>query len=154
MGIALAVLGIIIIAVTVGVVVSKKGSKNLSSSSSSGASSNSPVKQTDPNDPSQFTKDSNLHQSFYGIAYTPVGSQLPDCGNSLGEPFKAFFGGADANIIPPAAVIQDVQVCNPCYIFRFEGLMLNLSRIDHVPTYHGVYIFSLVSPRTLEFEHG
>jgi hypothetical protein len=93
MGIALAVVGIIIIAVTVGIVVannSKKNSKNLSSSSS-GPSSNSPVKQTDPNDPSKFTKDSNLHQSLYGIAYTPVGSQLPDCGNSLGEPAPGLF---------------------------------------------------------------
>ncbi|KAF8969199.1 glycoside hydrolase superfamily [Flammula alnicola] len=27
--------------------------------------------------------DSNLHQAFYGMAYTPVGSQLPNCGNSL-----------------------------------------------------------------------
>ncbi|KIM39930.1 glycoside hydrolase family 17 protein [Hebeloma cylindrosporum] len=92
MGIAVAVAGIIIIAVTVGVVVSNNSKKNAKNLSSSGASSNSTVKQTDPNDPSKFTKDSNLHQAFYGIAYTPVGSQLPDCGNSL------------------AAVIQDVQI--------------------------------------------
>lgn len=93
-GIAIAVAGVIIIAVTVGVVVvnNSKKNKNLStSSSSSGASPNATV-QGDPNDPSKFTKDSNLHQSFYGIAYTPVGSQLPDCGNSL------------------AAVIQDIQI--------------------------------------------
>jgi hypothetical protein len=47
--------------------------------------SKSVVNQTDPNDPSTFQKDSRLHQSFYGFAYTPEGSQLPDCGNSLGE---------------------------------------------------------------------
>jgi len=95
-GIVLAVAGIIIVAVTVGIVVSNhsRKNKNLSSSSSSsgGASSASPVQQTNPNDPSQFTKDPNLHQSFYGFAYTPVGSQLPDCGNTL------------------AAVIQDIQI--------------------------------------------
>ena len=42
------------------------------------------VNQTDPNDPSTFQLDSRLKKSFYGIAYTPEGSQLPDCGNSLG----------------------------------------------------------------------
>ena len=79
--------GIIIIAVIVGVVVTdtKKNNKNLSANSVNGPSSNATVKQTNPNDPSQFTKDPNLHQSFYGMAYTPVGSQLPDCGNSLGK---------------------------------------------------------------------
>ncbi|EAU85332.2 glucan 1,3 beta-glucosidase [Coprinopsis cinerea okayama7 len=41
------------------------------------------VKQSNPNDPSTFIKDPNLHQSFYGIAYTPADSQLPNCGNSL-----------------------------------------------------------------------
>ena len=86
----LALIGIIIIAVVVGVVVSKNNSKNsktLSSSSSGGSgsssNSNSSVTQTNPNDPSTFVKNPKLHQSFYGIAYTPVGSQLPDCGNSL-----------------------------------------------------------------------
>ncbi|KAF9485160.1 glycoside hydrolase family 17 protein [Pholiota conissans] len=86
MGILVAVVGAIIIAVVVGVVVShNKSSNNKNLSTSSSGSS-------DPNDPSQFTKDTNLHQSLYGIAYTPVGSQLPDCGNSL------------------AAVIQDIQI--------------------------------------------
>lgn len=89
MGVLVAVVGAIIIAVIVGVVVSnnkKTNNKNLSTSgaSTTGPSPNSTVQQTDPNDPSQFTKDPNLHQSFYGLAYTPVGSQLPDCGNTLG----------------------------------------------------------------------
>jgi len=83
----LALIGIIIIAVVVGVVVSKNNSKNSktlsSSSSGSSSNSNSSVTQTNPNDPSTFVKNPKLHQSFYGIAYTPVGSQLPDCGNSL-----------------------------------------------------------------------
>jgi exo-beta-1,3-glucanase (GH17 family) len=35
------------------------------------------------NDPSVFEKDSRLKRSFYGLAYTPEGSQLPECGNSL-----------------------------------------------------------------------
>jgi uncharacterized membrane protein YraQ (UPF0718 family) len=92
MGVLVAVVGAIIIAVIVGVVVSnnkKTNNKNLSTtgSSTTGASSNATVQQTDPNDPSKFTKDPNLHQSFYGLAYTPVGSQLPDCGNSLGTCF-------------------------------------------------------------------
>ena len=73
---AITVVAIIIIAVAVGVTVSKKKS----SSSSSGS-----VKQTDPNDPSTFEKDSRLHQSFYGLAYTPEGSQLPNCGAKLSD---------------------------------------------------------------------
>ncbi|KJA26416.1 glycoside hydrolase family 17 protein [Hypholoma sublateritium FD-334 SS-4] len=98
MGLIAAVVGIIIVAVVVGVVVSNNNKKNSnlsttsSSDSSTGASANATTQQTNPNDPSSFTKDPTLHQSFYGMAYTPVGSQLPDCGNSL------------------AAVIQDIQI--------------------------------------------
>jgi len=77
-GSLIAVVGLLIIGVVVGVVVSKnhKTSSRLSSTSSV-------VNQTNPNDPSTFQKDSRLKQSFYGLAYTPAGSQLPDCGNSL-----------------------------------------------------------------------
>ncbi|KAF9007585.1 glycoside hydrolase superfamily [Cyathus striatus] len=59
----------IIIAVVVGVVVSKNNNKNRTTSNSG--------------DPSNFSKDSRLKKSFYGLAYTPEGSQLPDCGNKL-----------------------------------------------------------------------
>ncbi|KAF8150807.1 glycoside hydrolase superfamily [Crassisporium funariophilum] len=94
MGSILALIGIIIIAVVVAVVVSNNNKKNTNASSktSSNSSSSGGVKQTDPNDPSTFVKDGNLHQAFYGMAYTPVGSQLPDCGNTL------------------PAVIQDIQI--------------------------------------------
>ncbi|KAJ3736178.1 hypothetical protein DFJ43DRAFT_990237, partial [Lentinula guzmanii] len=34
-------------------------------------------------DPSQFTKDSSLKQSFWGIAYTPEGTLYRDCGAKL-----------------------------------------------------------------------
>ncbi|KAG6900789.1 hypothetical protein C0993_000108 [Termitomyces sp. T159_Od127] len=70
----------LVILIIIGVVVGVLVSKHKSSSDSNG---NSTVKQTDPNDPSTFIKDPALHQSFYGIAYTPEGSQLPDCGNRL-----------------------------------------------------------------------
>ncbi|KAF5359250.1 hypothetical protein D9756_003097 [Leucocoprinus leucothites] len=86
---------IIAVSVSVGVTVGRRNSShnnNSNSPSSSGVSNPDAVNQTDPNDPSTFVKDPNLHQAFYGIAYTPVGSQLPDCGNSL------------------AAVIQDIQL--------------------------------------------
>jgi hypothetical protein len=63
----------IIVAVVVGVVVS-----NNKKSSSSALSSGS--------DPSNFQKDSRLIRSLYGIAYTPEGSILPNCGAELGEP--------------------------------------------------------------------
>jgi hypothetical protein len=80
-----ALVTLITVAVVVGVVVSKNNSKSGGNNSSGSSSSSGNVKQTDPNDPSTFVKDSDLHQSFYGMAYTPKGSQLPDCGNKLCE---------------------------------------------------------------------
>lgn len=77
-GSVIALIGLIAVGVAVGVTLAKKNS-----SKSSSSTSGSTVKQTDPNDPSTFVKDSRLHQSFYGLAYTPAGSQLPDCGNNL-----------------------------------------------------------------------
>lgn len=49
------------------------------------SSSSSPGSTLASNDPSDFAKDSRLHKSFYGIAYTPEGS-LPDygCSSTLG----------------------------------------------------------------------
>ncbi|KAK2466072.1 hypothetical protein APHAL10511_001714 [Amanita phalloides] len=76
-GTLVAVVAIIAIAVTVGVVASKKAIGKPKSNAS---------------DPSLFPKHPMLHQSFYGLAYTPAGSQYPGCGNSLD------------------AVIQDIQV--------------------------------------------
>lgn len=86
LGVCIAAL--VIVGVVVGVVVATKKTSSTRSttgaSSNSTASPNSPVKQTDPNDPSKFTKDPDLHQAFWGMAYTPAGSQLPDCGNNIG----------------------------------------------------------------------
>ncbi|TRM64413.1 glycoside hydrolase family 17 protein [Schizophyllum amplum] len=66
-----------------GVLVSRKNSSSSSASSSSSNSSSS------SSDPSNFDKDENLHVSFYGIAYTPAGSQLDaNCGNSLDDIIK------------------------------------------------------------------
>lgn len=70
---------LIAVGVALGVTLSKKSSNNSSSSSSS-----APV-GTNPNDPSNFQKNPALKQSFYGVAYTPLGSQLPECGNNLTE---------------------------------------------------------------------
>ncbi|KAJ3564836.1 hypothetical protein NP233_g8027 [Leucocoprinus birnbaumii] len=35
-------------------------------------------------DPSNFKKDPRLHKSFYGLAYTPEGALMPNCGAKLG----------------------------------------------------------------------
>ncbi|KAF8915330.1 glycoside hydrolase family 17 protein [Mucidula mucida] len=87
-GSVIAIVGLIAIGVGVGVSVSKNNKNNSSSSSSSSGSSSNGPEQTDPNDPSTFVPDSNLHKSFYGLAYTPEGSLLPDCGNSLENVIK------------------------------------------------------------------
>ncbi|KAJ8072920.1 hypothetical protein PM082_016480 [Marasmius tenuissimus] len=76
-GIALLVV-IIVVAVVAGVLASRKNGGSSSSSSSSGATA-------DPNNAANFQKDSKLKKSFYGIAYTPTGSLLPECGNKLEE---------------------------------------------------------------------
>jgi hypothetical protein len=74
-----ALVAIIAIGAGVGVSLSKKNTSSGTSSSKSGST----TKQTDPNDPSSFVKDPKLKQSFWGLAYTPEGSQLPNCGNNL-----------------------------------------------------------------------
>lgn len=74
----LAILG----AVAAGIAVSV--SKKTSGSNSNDSTTTGVVNETD-GDPSKFEKDPRLIQSFYGIAYTPEGSQLPDCGNSLAD---------------------------------------------------------------------
>lgn len=83
MGSVIAVIGLVIIAVVAGIVVSNNHKKRSTLSSTNSPSS--VVNQTNPSDPSTFTKDSRLKQSFYGLAYTPAGSQLPDCGSNLSE---------------------------------------------------------------------
>ncbi|KAG2347833.1 glycoside hydrolase family 17 protein [Suillus weaverae] len=82
-GSAITLLILIAVGVALGVTLTKKSSNN-SSSSSSSSSANAPA-GTNPNDPSNFPKNTALVNSFYGIAYTPLGSQLPSCGNSLTE---------------------------------------------------------------------
>ncbi|KAH9831554.1 glycoside hydrolase superfamily [Rhodofomes roseus] len=99
-GSVVALVVLIVAGVVIGVVVSKHNSSSSSSKKSASGNSTSGyavgpygvVKQSDPNDPSSFLKDDALKQSFYGLAYTPDNSQLPDCGNSL------------------AAVIEDIQL--------------------------------------------
>lgn len=75
---------LVLIGVGVGVGVAVAKSKSNSNKSTSTTSSTGAVTETDPNDPSTFQKDTKLKHSFYGLAYTPEGSQLPSCGNSLG----------------------------------------------------------------------
>ncbi|KAF8638484.1 hypothetical protein AX17_002173 [Amanita inopinata Kibby_2008] len=86
-----------IVGIVVGVTVAKKKENNRASTGNQAASGTSPTSNqgngnnkppiggnpTNGNDPSVFPKDPNFHRSFYGMAYTPEGSQLPDCQNSL-----------------------------------------------------------------------
>ncbi|KAI0351693.1 glycoside hydrolase [Trametes cingulata] len=76
-GSIVALLGLVAIGVGVGVTVAKNHKSSGSSSKTSGSSSSG--------DPSSFTLDARLKKSFYGIAYTPYGSQYPECGNSLDD---------------------------------------------------------------------
>jgi len=96
-GSIIGLLVIVGIAVGVGVAVSHNNKSSNRSSTSNGSGSGtttngSVVPQTNPNDPSTFIKDSRLKQSFWGMAYSPVGSILPNCSSTLSD------------------VIQDVQL--------------------------------------------
>lgn len=62
---------IILIAIIAGAVAGVVASK--SSSSNKGVSG---VVQSDASDPSKFTKNTALHQSFYGMCYTPLNAQV------------------------------------------------------------------------------
>ncbi|KAJ6513000.1 glycoside hydrolase family 17 protein [Mycena sanguinolenta] len=78
-----ALLGLLGAGAVAGMLLLKKHAPSLSLSSS--ASTDSDSLSNPASDPSSFTKDPALIQSFYGIAYTPEGSQLPGCGNSLDD---------------------------------------------------------------------
>jgi hypothetical protein len=86
-GSLVALVALVAVGVVLGVVLSKHHSSSSSSTSSAASSDGATgaVNQTNPNDPSTFIKDPNLKHSFWGLAYTPAGSQLPNCGNSLGQ---------------------------------------------------------------------
>ena len=77
-----AVVTLAAVGVGLGVGLTRNSSNSSSNRSSTSASSSS------SSDPSDFTKDSNLKQVFYGIAYTPEGSQYPACGNNLTDVIK------------------------------------------------------------------
>ena len=84
-GSVIAIVGVIVVGVVIGITLARKNSQ--SSSSSHGNSAD----KSNPNDPTSFSQNPNLFRSFYGLAYTPANSQYPACGNSLGgylfEPF-------------------------------------------------------------------
>jgi hypothetical protein len=104
---------VIIVAVAAGVAVSKSHSSGSSSNrakSGSSGSSTGAVNQTDPNDPSTFEKDPRLIQSFWGMAYTPEGSQLPNCGNNLCASVSWLTSRAVADGLGTASVIEDIQL--------------------------------------------
>jgi len=78
-GSALTLLALIIVGIVLGVVLSKKSGSG--SSGSTGPVAAPPG--SNPNDPSNFTKNPALQQMFWGMAYTPVGAQLPNCGVTI-----------------------------------------------------------------------
>ncbi|ORY31807.1 glycoside hydrolase superfamily [Naematelia encephala] len=78
-GVALAI--IVLVAVVVGVVVGKdRSGKGNNNDAVKSGDTNSTSTLSNSTDPSQFTKDSRLHQSFWAIAYTPQSTLLPWCG--------------------------------------------------------------------------
>lgn len=120
-GSLVAVVAIVAAAVVIGVVVAKH---HKSSSSSSSDSDNGSPTLSDPNDPSNFQKDSQLHKSFFGLAYTPEGSQLPNCGATLGSllPLSLSLTFSDSTL---DAVTVDVQLMSQLTDVDFLSLSLS-----------------------------
>ncbi|KAN0064858.1 hypothetical protein ACQY0O_001915 [Thecaphora frezii] len=80
---------LVVAGIVAGVVVHKMMDKSDDSSSSSGSSGST------SGDPSKFDKDGSLHQSFYGLCYTPFDSQYQfGCGATL------------------SSVIEDIQIAS------------------------------------------
>jgi hypothetical protein len=113
-----------IIGVTVGMPLSKKrhdnniaaGNSSGNDTGSEGNSDQTPPPANNGPDPSVFTKDPNLHQSLYGIAYSPEGSQLPNCGDSLGWLISLLgIYASTSDLIFAEAVIKDIQVSPLCW---------------------------------------
>ncbi|KAI9567364.1 glycoside hydrolase family 17 protein [Boletus coccyginus] len=67
---------LIAVGVALGVTLTKKNGGGSGGTSSS----TSAPPGTNPNDPSNFQKNPALKQAFWGVAYTPIGAQLPNCG--------------------------------------------------------------------------
>ncbi|KIJ66917.1 glycoside hydrolase family 17 protein [Hydnomerulius pinastri MD-312] len=99
---------LIAVGVGVGVTLSKKNSNNNNAVSSGGDTPSVAPPGTNPNDPSNFQKNPALKQSFYGIAYTPLGSQYPDCGNSYAE------------------VVEDIQASPLAHFLLLSQLTTNI----------------------------
>lgn len=66
-------------------VMKKNDSSSSSSSGVSSTSKNGGGGTSVSGDPSKFTMDPNLKQSFYAMAYSPTGSILPTCGANLAD---------------------------------------------------------------------
>ncbi|KAK0551974.1 hypothetical protein OC846_003058, partial [Tilletia horrida] len=76
----------LIAVIAIGVTAAKSHHQDLGSQTLSGDNSGSGgSKKPDLGDPSKFTLDSRLKQSFYGFCYTPLNSQYPQCGASLDD---------------------------------------------------------------------
>lgn len=78
---------IIVAGITLGVFFgirdSKSGTTNVALSNDTINTSTAGVVQQLGSDPSQFSKDAKLKQSFYGIAYTMMDALYPDCNEGL-----------------------------------------------------------------------
>ncbi|CAK9785240.1 unnamed protein product [Cutaneotrichosporon oleaginosum] len=105
---------IILIAVIAGVVVAvvlTQTNKKDGGSSKSGTSTNGTTIK-DPNDPSNFDKDTRLHQVFWGMAYQPDGAIPPTCGATL------------------EAVIRDMQIVSQMTTrLRLYGANCNMTAL-------------------------
>ncbi|KAN0093016.1 glycoside hydrolase family 17 protein [Tylopilus felleus] len=82
-GSALTLAVLIAVGVSLGVVLTKKNSSGSSTSTSNGGAPANAPPGTNPNNPSSFTKNPALQPMFWGLAYTPLGAQLPNCGVTL-----------------------------------------------------------------------
>lgn len=101
----------VVVAFVLGVVLSRKSSSSLSSDSVSG-------------DPSDFTKDSRLKQSFWGIAYTPEGTLYP-VQNFVRLNFPPALHHTNI-LLPSPDVVTDIQLLSQLTTVRLLSSLFDI----------------------------
>lgn len=111
------ILGILAIAgIVAGVVVSQTKNKGSSGGGSSGSGSGNSGDGTDLSNPSQFDKDSRLHQSFWAIAYTP----------EVSPSFGSIFDSTDVAGLSPTFMWRQSCQCHSRYPGQLDCRLIPL----------------------------
>ncbi|SNX87734.1 uncharacterized protein MEPE_06444 [Melanopsichium pennsylvanicum] len=105
-----------------------------------GGKSTAGVVTSDKNDPSQFTKDSRLHKSMFGLCYTPLHAQYPAC------------GATQANVTEDIQLISQLTSRIRLYGSDCETSQLVLEAIDQTKVDMQVFLAVWVDDNSTTFQ--